>query len=281
VSDTAAPTLFVTVCFARPELLRWQHASLAHHVRGPWRLIVYDNARILRHTRTSERLRALCSELGVECREVRREAALEATAGQRVFRRRLFRPWHLWANPSLSHAFALTWAWRELAARGELAGTVGVLDSDMFLARDLDPGEWLPGHELAFVPQHAPERTYVWPGFALFAAERLPRLRELEWWLDGPGGSVFDAGARSHRFLRAHPAARTRWLRPRRFAEAPESLRAAPEEILGPEGDEPLALHFRCGSGWDRASREEIFVKQELVLRRAAWRERVTPLPFE
>jgi hypothetical protein len=267
------------VFFGRADFLRWQFASLKRHVRGSWKLVVFDNARLYGRRSESDAVRAICTELGVEWREVRREPALEAAAGHEIFHRRFWSR-RLLANPSWSHAYALAWAWRSLANDGSLGGFVGLLDSDVFLARDLDPVRVLAEHELAFVVQHAPEHAYVWPGLALFAGARLPRLREMEWWLTGADARFRDVGAHSEVFLRDHPGARVLPLRPRRLEEAATDIAHAPELLMGPESDEPWAYHFRCGSGWDKASVEISRRKSALILERVAWRDEVAGHPL-
>ncbi len=271
--------LFVSAFLQRPEFVRWQYAALKRHVRGPWKLIVYHNLRLDGQKADSGGLLALGAELGFECREVRLDRRLEANAGRKIYRRRLFSR-RLKGHSAWANAYVVSWIWRDLSERGELAGPVCLQDADVFFARDFEPAAFLAQHDLAYIPQYAPDHTYIWPGFAWFAGWRIPQLGELEWWLQGAGGRMFDSGAKSHFFLKRHPELRTILLRPRRLAEAAGDIIDAPEQFMGPESDEPLAYHFRCGSGWDRASIEICRRKSALILERVAWRDEVADHPI-
>lgn len=265
----------VTVFFARPALLRWQHASLVRHLKRPFRLIVVDNALISGRRSDSVRARGICAELGAEVLTVERDASLESRAGAPVFRR--FPLWRTQViDASASHAYALTFAWRQLARSGLLNTDMCILDSDAFLAEDVDPAGLLSTHELAFVPQTLGQGEYMWPGCVWLAGEHMVELDGIEWWPNTGRGVSGDTGACTAHFLAMHPELRVLHLRTKRLSDAPTDLERAPEEIFIGGGDQTLAIHFRAGSGWDHASRVVNERKARLVLERVAWRRDVT-----
>lgn len=151
--------LILTVAFGDDRLIELQIRQLKRHVRdADWQYHVADNSR---DAAVRERIKALCQREGVGY-----HAVPSHHAGRREQR--------LFLGYSVSHAYALNWAWRHVVAprRPQL---VALLDHDIFPRRPYSFAEHLGAQDFYGVPCHKCDAWYLWPGFALFRYDVVAR----------------------------------------------------------------------------------------------------------
>jgi len=219
VRDTARPQLDLAVIgFENHQVLQTQIERLRRHLADDYRLTVFDNS----PTATGRhRIRDLCR-------------------GEHVSYVGLPRNPHSGRDPSASHGLALNWAYARYL-RPEGAPYIGVLDPDVFPARDTSVVSHLEHQPFYGARQDRGDRWYLWPGLAFFRQADCPRLDFRPW-------AGLDTGGRNWKVLFRH------------HGDAPVTL---PEvSYLGPHpqpGTSPEQIgdwiHTANSSGWRGSGR--------------------------
>lgn len=193
---TSGSTTIVTLASNRPDFIELQLESFKTFFKGHWEFIVLNNA-----TKSSIRneISAQCKRFGVAEIKVRSDWKLGTRGGEIAFR-----PWG-YANPNLACSYGLNWFWHHI--RPQLQSEfLMLIDSDMFLSRELDVNQLLFGFDLAFVPQYRGELLevyYPWNGL-VFARLDAEALETLDWHPGSVGGFACDVGGQSHHWLERH-----------------------------------------------------------------------------
>lgn len=146
--------LFLTVAFNQEDLIALQLEALGRFVQEPYEAIVVDNSP---DTVQRNAIRKVCEDFDVGY----------VPAPQNPYS---------WIDPSLSHAFALDWAWSRLVKkiRPEI---VVFLDHDLFPISSVSIGELVNKRDV--VGQKKGEGTpwFLWPGFLLVRFGELAKRR--------------------------------------------------------------------------------------------------------
>jgi len=146
--------LVVTIAFNNPELIRLQAAALSAFLEDDFCHIVVDNSP------------------DSDCRSQVMRAAKEFGC---TYLAAPANPYS-WIDPSVSHAFALDWAWKQLARRAR-AKVVAFLDHDVFPTRPGSLEKLLGGHLAAGYKRESDQHWLLWPGLLVVDFSQLSQFR--------------------------------------------------------------------------------------------------------
>ena len=149
-----SPVLIVTVAFNNPDLIRLQAEALSAFLVDDYLHVVIDNSPDLPH-------RAKVLQVAKDC------GLSYFGAPENPFS---------WIDPSVSHAFALDWAWRQVVSKVE-PELVVFLDHDVFPTQKTSVRALLGGHLVAGYKRESEHRWLVWPGLFIANYSDLSRFR--------------------------------------------------------------------------------------------------------
>ncbi len=146
--------LVVTIAFNNPELIRLQAEALNTFLEDDFCHIVVDNSPD--SDGRSQVLQA-ATEFG--------STYLPAPANP-----------YSWIDPSVSHAFALDWAWKQVARRAGVR-VVAFLDHDVFPTQPCSLEKLLGGHLAAGYKRESDQHWLLWPGLLVVDFSQLSQFR--------------------------------------------------------------------------------------------------------
>lgn len=173
-------TLYTTAD-KRPDFIPLQHRSLKRFLKDEYEFVVLNNALDSKSRR--EEISSICKELGIRCVDVRKEARLSVIGEQKVF------TWlGSYRNANVGTAYPIKWAWDMMIDENK-DNLFAIIDSDMFLCRDISFSEEMGDNDASIIIQHRgledkrqrADVTYIWNAFCIFDPSRIPALKEMNW----------------------------------------------------------------------------------------------------
>lgn len=142
-------------------------------------------------------------------------------------------------RPNIRHCNCIQYSLDTLGFNHD--GIVGIIDSDIFLVRQLNLESYFEEAEIvAAIRGAGPTIKYLWPGLTFLAMHKLPNKESLTFNCGKIGSEIVDSGGHSYYYLTNNPEVRWRVIDelfsyqlfcPDRFAPYTDE-RASPEEQL-------------------------------------------------
>lgn len=146
--------LVVTIAFNSPELIRLQAEALGAFLEEDFCHIVVDNSP------------------DADCRLHVMQAAREFGSSYLAAPANPYS----WIDPSVSHAFALDWAWKQIA-KSTGARVVAFLDHDVFPTQQTSVEKLLGNHLAAGYKRRSDRRWILWPGLLVVNFSQFSKFR--------------------------------------------------------------------------------------------------------
>jgi hypothetical protein len=186
---------FYTAADKRPDFIPLQYHSFRKFIQDDYELVVLNNALDSRPRRNE--ISSICTDLGIRCIEVKKDKRFTTIGGHTAFNWR-----GIYKNANVGTAYPIKWAW-EMMCEANKGALFAIIDSDMFLCRDISFNKELGGRDASLIIQYRglDDRrqkaavTYIWNAFALFDPDIIPNIKEMNW----------DCGITPDSFIHGHP----------------------------------------------------------------------------
>ena len=185
---------------SRADYIFYQYNSFRKHLKDPFEFIVINDAKEqpdftnYMHEKTRQEIQTLCDELGISC--------LPFPADLHNNRRILFPKSVYDKSPNSSFCCADVFQFA-VNHSAEKEGIIMLIDSDMFLFKDVSFAEHLEQINMSYLPQGKTIR-YAWNGIVWYKPSEIPSVKELNF---DPGtipGHPMDAGGMTHEYLQKY-----------------------------------------------------------------------------
>ncbi len=165
----------------RPDFIPLQYRSLKRFLKDDYEFVVLNNALDSKSRR--EEISRICQELGIRCIEVKKDPRFSVIGKQKVF------TWlGSYRNANVGTAYPIKWAWKKMIDDNK-DGLFAIIDSDMFLCREVSLIEETGNKDASFIIQYrgledgrkSASVTYIWNAFCIFNPSKIPALKEMNW----------------------------------------------------------------------------------------------------
>ncbi len=186
----AAKVLIITHSYNRPDFIEIQSVMFKRFMQDEYEFVVFSDARDLG---VDKEIKETCIRSGVTYMRIPQEIHARP-----YLKREPGDPLH---RPNIRHANVVQYSMDVLGFNHD--GPVLVLDSDMFLVRPLSVVAELQDYHIAACMRGTePNIDYLWPGFMIFAMDRLPNKRTLNFNCGRVNGASVDSGGHTHYYLK-------------------------------------------------------------------------------
>lgn len=262
-SEIDAKMLIMTHCYNKPEFISWQARTFEKFLRDDYEFIVFNdtpNEELFNETEE------ICSSLNLQTVIVPQEIHLGRE------------------NPSEACADTIQYMMNTVGF--DYPGIVMLIDSDMFLIRDLNVEELLNNHDIAALAQVKDGKngpvTYMLPNLIIFNMLTCPDRQTLNFDLGFIDEVNTDTAGFTHYYLKDHPE--LKWLKTNiHYQLTDKDLKLNPE-LIDTYARFPILwdiminkrfdyefyidcafLHFRAGSNWNKMEEGKLSAKSQLL----------------
>lgn len=196
-----ARVLVITHSYNRPDFIEIQHNTLKKFMLDEYEFVVFNDA-YDQNIRTQ--INQMCAKHTLTCIEIPQEIHDRPYLKREVHDER--------NHPSVRSANVLQYSLDILGF--DYPGIVMVLDSDMFLIRELSPTAYLANYDIAAVPQMRKDDNqtidYIWIGLLFLNMNTLSNKQTLSFncgWVDGV---LTDTGGYTYYYFKQNPTVRVK-----------------------------------------------------------------------
>ncbi len=255
-----------TISNTRPDFIELQMRSFKKYLTEPFEFTVIDNSQFSIGCQ-GERLWDTCCRVGARWTPVKKDQALvdRCQAVEVMGGAPIFNAFNQYTSVNAAAAYALCWAWENIISKVD--DNICILDSDVFLTNPVAFSYYLAKYDFAWVAQARPGVEFIWPVLFLTDPRTLPQPEAINWYGGEVNGVRVDVSGQTYHYLQAHPKLRNLRIQQKYIQEDPEVYTShADYEILSLEGN-PIAVHYRSGSNWNRKSEDYHRKKTEWLKR--------------
>lgn len=189
--------LIMTHIFNKPNMVYWHHETLKKFLKDEYKFVVFNDAP---NDELSKKTKEICQILGIDCVDVPQSIHYYKAPY-------LSGPRTPLGDPSAECADTIQYMLDILGF--DYPGISVVIDSDMFLIRELSIEKMMNNYAISAHPQHreSPEGriTYMLPNLLIFNMEKLPEKKTLNFNVGKIHGVNVDTGGFTHFYLEQHP----------------------------------------------------------------------------
>ena len=193
-----------TAADKRPDFIPLQYQSLKRFLKDEYEFVVLNNA--LDSKKRQAEISRICSELGIRCVKVTKDKKFNIIGEQKVF------TWlGSYRNANVGTAYPIKWAWNMMIEENS-HNLFAIIDSDMFLCRDISFIEEIGDNDSAIIIQYrGPQErrskmnvSYIWNALCVFDASKIPDLKAMRWDCGTVNGHRVDVGGYIHHWFQNH-----------------------------------------------------------------------------
>jgi hypothetical protein len=249
---SASEVLIFTYSYNRPDFIETQNACLQKFVKDDYRFVVFNDAT---DPQLEEEINRTCAKLNIQCIKIPQALHKGST------------------SPSERNGNVVDYSLRVLGYHHK--GILVLLDSDIFIVKDLSFNDLLKDKEIFALMQQRESMEYFWIGLVAMKMNHLPEIYTISFRTANIDSVQLDAGGASHYYLRSHRnrinvivsnCFYTMTPDPRMKTYFPESevalLMQIPNSELYHDGH---FFHYRGATNWDGRTSEFHRRKTELV----------------
>lgn len=188
--------LIFTYAYNRPDFIEMQYKTFKKFLKDEYDFWVFNDAS---NESMQHQIEAMCHTYGITCIRIPQEIH------NRPY---LYRwPGENFNDPAVRNSNVVQYSLDKYGF--DHKGILLLLDSDMFLIRDLHLSEYMQNYDLAGVPQwrslNGTTVTYLWIGLVFLKPDRLPNVRSLNFNCGLIGDIHVDTGGQTHHYLVNNP----------------------------------------------------------------------------
>jgi hypothetical protein len=170
-----------TLADKRPDFIAVQHASFKKFIKDEYEFIVLNNA--MGSRKRTEEIYRICEELHIKCIKVKKDRKFNIIGKQKSI------GWTgTYTNPNVACAYPIKWAWEEMCEYNK-DKLFMLIDSDMFIRRDISFSNEMEGYDAALWMQYrglSEKRTkasvtYFTNGICIFDPSKIKNIKEMNW----------------------------------------------------------------------------------------------------
>ena len=141
----------------RPDFIEIQYNTIKRHVKDDFEFIVFNNERPggdggFDESKIGE-ISSICEKLNIECIKVELDPELQYMNGEKMFEEDRY------LNGNIACAYSYTWGWKNYICNNDCLSVI--LDSDMFLIKDVSFIKMMEGYNFSYVPSYRYNEKYV------------------------------------------------------------------------------------------------------------------------
>ena len=182
-----------TLSDKRPDFISIQYKTLVNHIQDDFEYIVLNNS--VDDIERSNSIENTCSTLGIMSIKVILDDEFKFMNGENHFENGKY------CNPNLACAYPIIWAWQKIITEDNSISVI--IDSDMFLIKDISILETIKDYNFSFVPHYREnmEIFYPWNGIVIADIPNMPNPKEMNWGCGRVNGIPVDVGGQGHFYL--------------------------------------------------------------------------------
>jgi hypothetical protein len=195
-------TTIYTFSHNRPDLINLQYNSIKKHLKDDFDFIIFNNEKPgseggFEKDRISQ-ITAECKKLRITCIPVEFDLDLQVLNNEIMFHNNQY------VNGTTACAYSLSWAWKHIISKDP--GISVVLDSDMFLCRDVSFIKMMEGYNFAHCPSYRNNFSfmYPWNGIVIANTQNLPNASNMTWGNGIVNGTATDVGGELYYYRERH-----------------------------------------------------------------------------
>lgn len=194
----------------RPDFIELQYQTLKRHVKDDFEFIVFNNERPGGDggydAEKINQINQICEKIGIKCIRVELDPELQYMNGVKMF------DGESYLNGNIACAYSYTWGWKNYIVKNKCLSVI--LDSDMFLIKDISFVDMMEGYNFSYVPSYRLNRNYVdennrgeisfvypWNGFVMADTKNMPNPSEISWGCGYVNNIPVDVGGEVYYYL--------------------------------------------------------------------------------
>lgn len=191
-----------TFAHNRPDFIPIQYETFKKYIKDDFEFIVFNNEKPGSHggynPLRKEEIFKVCEDYGIECIDVRLDDDLRILNNQEQFRNGAY------TNGNTACSYPFTWAWKNYVVKD--TNIAVLIDSDMFLCKDVSFNEIMKDHNFAYVPSYRNDCTlkYTWNGLVFVKPQEIPNPEEMSWGCGYVNGTAVDVGGEVYYYLQKY-----------------------------------------------------------------------------
>jgi hypothetical protein len=184
---------------SRPDYILFQYNSIQQHVKdSEVEYIVINDGQNeatisnFMNAKCRDQIQELCTQLNIKC--IPFDPELHRMR-QTLYPQKV--------NPIAENYSQRSADVSQFMLRDSLAfdGIVCMMDSDLFLYKDISFNEIMKGYTLSYIPTIRKDIHYIWNNLVIYKPQELPNLHELNFDLGNIPGNPLDSGGMTHEYL--------------------------------------------------------------------------------
>lgn len=182
-----------TLSDKRPDFIPIQYKTVVDHIQDDFEYIVLNNA--VDSIERSNEIENICSTLDIKSIKVSLDDEYKFMNGEKHFENGKY------PNPNLACAYPIIWAWQKIITEDNSISVI--IDSDMFLIKDVSILEITKNYNFSFVPHYRGnmEIFYPWNGIVIADIPNMPNPKEMNWGCGRVNNIPVDVGGQGHFYL--------------------------------------------------------------------------------
>jgi hypothetical protein len=254
------PILIMTHHYKRTDFIELQYKTLKKFLKDPYEFIVFNDAP---SANIEQEINRVCKRLGIRCIRIPQE----------IHARPYLKRESLAEYNSFNVRCANVVQYSLDVLGFDYPGMVVILDSDMFLIRELSIKEYMKNYDLAGCWQSRSRGdvtvSYLWNGLVFFNMPSLPKNREINFNCGSVDGVGTDVGGYLYYYFKKYSQLKIASLPPSHIEFLPKTLTEIQKRFTSKETDflmqrpsnieffcDDHFLHYRGGQNWDHQSPE-------------------------
>jgi hypothetical protein len=194
----------------RPDFIELQYNTIKRHVKDDFEFIVFNNERDGGDggfdANKITQINQICEKLNIECIRVELDSELQYMNNQKMF------DGDRYLNGNIACAYSYTWGWKNYISKNDCLSVI--IDSDMFLIKDVSFVEMMEGYNFSYVPSYRLTRNYKdendrgeiafvypWNGIVMAKTSELPNASEMSWGWGYVNNIAVDVGGELYYYI--------------------------------------------------------------------------------
>lgn len=188
-----------TFAHNRPDFIPIQYDTFKKYIKDDFEFVVFNNEKPGSHggydPLRKEEIFKVCEHLGIECIEVQLDDDIRVLNNEAQFHNGAY------TNGNTACSYPFTWAWKNYVVKDKNISVL--IDSDMFLCREVSFNEIMKDYNFAYVPSYRNDCSlkYPWNGLVFVKPQEIPNPEEVSWGCGYINGTAVDVGGEACHYL--------------------------------------------------------------------------------